>query len=180
MLQILPDRDVKGETALSMSEVVFSWEVHWMKIDQTSCRGESIFHYYPLTLACSSQLQWKDSLKIYFNLRLLFPLFQRRNTWKGACLSDCRGYEKISHWILQNARAEEAAKRNRQRNRQVTQSSTRNLAELLLVRYTKLTSLLTWEVFGMSLTDATWTFTSTEREQRGGRAETEEAYRFQR
>lgn len=67
-----------------------------MKKDQTSCREESIIHYYPLTSACSLQLQWKDSLKICFNLRPSFPIFQWRNTRR--CLPFClqRLLENIS------------------------------------------------------------------------------------
>lgn len=39
-----------------------------MKMDWTFCWEEKVIHYCPLTLACSSQLEWKESLKTYFNL----------------------------------------------------------------------------------------------------------------
>lgn len=152
--------------------------IHWMKIDQTFCREESIVHYYPLTLACSSQLQWKDSLKIYFNPPFL--CFSGETHEKASAFLSA---EVTRKYLIEFCRVQEQRKRQRETGRETGRLLSLPPVIWLssrLVRYTKLTSLLPWEVFGMSLMDATWTSPRTEREQRGGRAETEEAYRFQR
>lgn len=94
MLQHLHNGGMQGER-LCYLQVMLYWfkkSLEW-KWTWTSCTEKlCVIHYCPSVWACTSQLQWKDNLKICFNLRPSFPVFQWRNTWKGACLSACRSY----------------------------------------------------------------------------------------
>lgn len=95
-------------------------------MDQASCRDESIVHYYPSTLLVHHNYNGKTVLKLTSTLDLSFLYFSGETHKKVTAFLPA----EVTRKYLQDARAEEEEKRNRQ----VTQSSTCNLAELFRQR----------------------------------------------